>query len=114
MAQVAQSPQVLAARGQPLREHIVAVMSFDRVPHAAASLVAVVAIVSPPIVQPGRWTGHGAARNLLAIARGRTQRRLPQTRSEEHTSELQSLMRISYSVFCLTKRRPTPAWTTTT
>src|SRR3546814_8991270 len=25
------------------------------------------------------------------------------TRSEEHTSELQSLMRISYAVFCLTK-----------
>src|SRR3546814_5007033 len=27
-------------------------------------------------------------------------------RSEEHTSELQSLMRISYSVFCLKKKRP--------
>src|SRR3546814_5283366 len=27
-----------------------------------------------------------------------------QTRSEEHTSELQSLMRISYSVFCLKKK----------
>src|SRR3546814_3296478 len=26
-----------------------------------------------------------------------------QDRSEEHTSELQSLMRISYAVFCLTK-----------
>src|SRR3546814_6124771 len=26
---------------------------------------------------------------------------LPQARSEEHTSELQSLMRISYAVFCL-------------
>src|SRR3546814_7270398 len=26
---------------------------------------------------------------------------LPATRSEEHTSELQSLMRISYAVFCL-------------
>src|SRR3546814_6855351 len=26
------------------------------------------------------------------------------TRSEEHTSELQSLMRISYAVFCLTKK----------
>src|SRR3546814_4904592 len=26
-----------------------------------------------------------------------------QRRSEEHTSELQSLMRISYAVFCLTK-----------
>src|SRR3546814_4429839 len=27
----------------------------------------------------------------------------PQSRSEEHTSELQSLMRISYAVFCLKK-----------
>src|SRR3546814_3075127 len=27
------------------------------------------------------------------------------TRSEEHTSELQSLMRISYAVFCLKKKR---------
>src|SRR3546814_4002108 len=27
----------------------------------------------------------------------------PMTRSEEHTSELQSLMRISYAVFCLKK-----------
>src|SRR3546814_1043243 len=27
-------------------------------------------------------------------------------RSEEHTSELQSLMRISYAVFCLTKKPP--------
>src|SRR3546814_7942411 len=27
----------------------------------------------------------------------------PQDRSEEHTSELQSLMRISYAVFCLKK-----------
>src|SRR3546814_5980848 len=28
-------------------------------------------------------------------------------RSEEHTSELQSLMRISYAVFCLTKKQKT-------
>src|SRR3546814_3426088 len=28
-------------------------------------------------------------------------------RSEEHTSELQSLMRISYAVFCLNKKRQT-------
>src|SRR3546814_5664706 len=28
----------------------------------------------------------------------------PARRSEEHTSELQSLMRISYAVFCLTKK----------
>src|SRR3546814_3814340 len=29
------------------------------------------------------------------------------SRSEEHTSELQSLMRISYAVFCLKKKRRT-------
>src|SRR3546814_2319344 len=29
-------------------------------------------------------------------------------RSEEHTSELQSLMRISYAVFCLKKKTHTP------
>src|SRR3546814_7816864 len=35
----------------------------------------------------------------------RTATRLfPWTRSEEHTSELQSLMRISYAVFCLKKK----------
>src|SRR3546814_4375989 len=30
---------------------------------------------------------------------------LPGPRSEEHTSELQSLMRISYAVFCLKKNK---------
>src|SRR3546814_2150161 len=30
---------------------------------------------------------------------------IPTVRSEEHTSELQSLMRISYAVFCLKKKR---------
>src|SRR3546814_4967874 len=35
-------------------------------------------------------------------------------RSEEHTSELQSLMRISYAVFCLKKKKsPTTMWNTT-
>src|SRR3546814_2859496 len=29
----------------------------------------------------------------------------PSLRSEEHTSELQSLMRISYAVFCLKKKK---------
>src|SRR3546814_10335148 len=34
-----------------------------------------------------------------------------QRRSEEHTSELQSLMRISYAVFCLKKKKKTPTRT---
>src|SRR3546814_7835522 len=33
-------------------------------------------------------------------------------RSEEHTSELQSLMRISYAVFCLKKKKNTDKITT--
>src|SRR3546814_3950476 len=43
--------------------------------------------------------------------RGRLRRRIergfpyPGSRSEEHTSELQSLMRISYAVFCLKKKK---------
>src|SRR3546814_3564997 len=32
---------------------------------------------------------------------------VPRRRSEEHTSELQSLMRISYAVFCLKKKNNT-------
>src|SRR3546814_8374026 len=36
-----------------------------------------------------------------------------QTRSEEHTSELQSLMRISYAVFCLKKKKYTTTTTRT-
>src|SRR3546814_2447415 len=35
-------------------------------------------------------------------------RRNTQERSEEHTSELQSLMRISYAVFCLKKKKHLP------
>src|SRR3546814_4316050 len=38
---------------------------------------------------------------------------LPIGRSEEHTSELQSLMRISYAVFCLTKKKIKLEMTTT-
>src|SRR3546814_1793113 len=34
-------------------------------------------------------------------------------RSEEHTSELQSLMRISYAVFCLKKKTTDPSTTRT-
>src|SRR3546814_8110719 len=36
----------------------------------------------------------------------------PQSGSEEHTSELQSLMRISYAVFCLKKKKEKTQTTT--
>src|SRR3546814_4873191 len=42
----------------------------------------------------------------------RLARALGVRRSEEHTSELQSLMRISYAVFCLKKKKKTQVTTT--
>src|SRR3546814_11750484 len=52
---------------------------------------------------------HGGGRDRHHQFRGRRQRRDPgnteSERSEEHTSELQSLMRISYAVFCLKKKK---------
>src|SRR3546814_9534838 len=47
-------------------------------------------------VQPVQWISAGL---LCATATGMA------ARSEEHTSELQSLMRISYAVFCLKKKQ---------
>src|SRR3546814_7536315 len=41
----------------------------------------------------------------VADASGRQSPELIEGRSEEHTSELQSLMRISYAVFCLKKKK---------
>src|SRR3546814_1750569 len=40
-----------------------------------------------------------------AAYRRRSRHRHQRRRSEEHTSELQSLMRISYAVFCLKKKK---------
>src|SRR3546814_7812759 len=60
-----------------------------------------------PPARPGRrgrtldGLGHRARRLSFRTA---VARRDQSPRSEEHTSELQSLMRISYAVFCLTKK----------
>src|SRR3546814_7164324 len=67
-----------------------------------------------PRLQP---TLRGGEAVVLAVARDGGHRALPddrrsrgehalqEPRSEEHTSELQSLMRISYAVFCLKKKK---------
>src|SRR3546814_5993723 len=57
----------------------------------------------------GRWTEMEVNQWLLANRPPRSFGRFSydhdlEVRSEEHTSELQSLMRISYAVFCLKKK----------
>src|SRR3546814_5915868 len=46
-------------------------------------------------------------RGVTEQSHGPLLRQLVALRSEEHTSELQSLMRISYAVFCLKKKNTT-------
>src|SRR3546814_2981938 len=60
---------------------------------------------------------HGLARHLLLLSHlmqiyvsheaSASNGDISPVRSEEHTSELQSLMRISYAVFCLKKKKHT-------
>src|SRR3546814_5784888 len=73
--------------------------SFDH--HADHAIIAASDLVADVVAD------HGLALVLLAgIGVAEVDHHLrPQTgRSEEHTSELQSLMRISYAVFCLKKK----------
>src|SRR3546814_7331475 len=59
----------------------------------------------PVLIAYARRLGETGAK----IVRGARLERLAvlHHRSEEHTSELQSLMRLSYSVFCLRKQKST-------
>src|SRR3546814_4194607 len=67
-----------------------------------------------PVQRFGECRGHIALRHGSEMGDGLQQQREygkphrtpPAARSEEHTSELQSLMRISYAVFCLKKKKP--------
>src|SRR3546814_4228687 len=57
---------------------------------------------SPVSLSKGRSHSHPEARSNSLRGSG-----VRGARSEEHTSELQSLMRISYAVFCLKKKLKT-------
>src|SRR3546814_10269639 len=74
------------------------------------------------LVQPAFDSLQRAAAPRLRIVCGAVEKRPPHAlmlvvranrRSEEHTSELQSLMRISYAVFCLKKKTQNTTTTTT-
>src|SRR3546814_4522712 len=69
---------------------------------------------SDPIEEAIRLNDVAVEKNILAFSLGRLAMcdnerfsalaPTEQQRSEEHTSELQSLMRISYAVFCMKKK----------
>src|SRR3546814_10895667 len=68
----------------------------------SASIIAMAASVAEPPLRNISWPA--------ALARGSAEETTPPAasaveRSEEHTSELQSLMRISYAVFCLKQKK---------
>src|SRR3546814_8461059 len=69
---------------------------------AVGSLVTGVGVSTPAQAQFGGvvFDPSNYSQNILTAARTLQQ----VNRSEEHTSELQSLMRISYAVFCLKKK----------
>src|SRR3546814_2815137 len=69
----------------------------DRDPVSSAGVAIPVAVAAP---RATACSCHAARRTAC---RHRSAQRSP--RSEEHTSELQSLMRISYAVFCLKKKK---------
>src|SRR3546814_4802443 len=72
-------------------------LPFDDIMEFAIALLS----ISPQELEALRWTFADRKRLLdHLLASGRAAQR-----SEEHTSELQSLMRISYAVFCLKKKK---------
>src|SRR3546814_5231106 len=84
--------------------------------HPIIALLLAGSAVSPPTISQATTVAIARAR-ILGPAEVRrvgdrleitTGERTAPTRSEEHTSELQSLMRISYAVFCLKKKKTTP------
>src|SRR3546814_2105258 len=56
----------------------------------------------PEDIEPGR--ANSLVLRAMQLART-TPARIDDARSEEHTSELQSLKRLSYAVFCLKKKK---------
>src|SRR3546814_2856583 len=59
------------------------------------------------LVQPEKDRDPERKGSAVLVRVERSEDLLGRPRSEEHTSELQSLMRISYAVFCLKKKRKT-------
>src|SRR3546814_10340745 len=78
-----------------------------RRPPASRGLALRLALAFRRYVRIGTGRGGGIASRLRTRFGSGLDLGRRQFRSEEHTSELQSLMRISYAVFCLKKKKST-------
>src|SRR3546814_10157663 len=58
----------------------------------------------PPSGLQMSWPGAGPSQARVSFSPAQAGASSTVSRSEEHTSELQSLMRLSYAVFCLKKK----------
>src|SRR3546814_1576686 len=77
--------------------------------HAAIALDTCQRLVAPGPAQAGQQAPGGNDQGTgEGDETGGVQPQGQPLRSEEHTSELQSLMRISYAVFCLKKKKQPP------
>src|SRR3546814_10561596 len=87
----------------------VGVLQFDVVQYRLRDEYKVESVFEPVQVHTARWIEVDDPKKLKEF-RDKNDARLAHdhygqlVRSEEHTSELQSLMRISYAVFCLKKK----------
>src|SRR3546814_10052245 len=97
------SSDVCSSDLSPSRSIIVsklAVLLPSRVSSSASPIVPLaISMIRPPVEMSAGLLNGGRS---LSAERDETPAR--PGRSEEHTSELQSLMRISYAVFCLKKK----------
>src|SRR3546814_8580880 len=75
---------------------------FRSGPSAASIVVVIGAIDATRVFRLAR----AVAMNVVVLDFVEVAKLRGERRSEEHTSELQSLMRISYAVFCLKKKKP--------
>src|SRR3546814_9954447 len=85
---IERAPAQGIAQGCSRRERLVGDRRRGNVGHRPRRLRRLTVAVAGKPLQLARGNSHGVA-----------------YRSEEHTSELQSLMRISYAVFCLKKKK---------
>src|SRR3546814_3301747 len=67
--------------------------------HLVAGFLAIAAAVNPAVILVENVPSYMTSASFSILTN-----QLKEWRSEEHTSELQSLMRISYAVFCLKKK----------